>query len=428
MIPVYKEKDIDTFLKRRDDRRETTGKEVQEIVADILQDVRIKGDEAILAYTLQFDRTDLSSKGIRISEKEIAEAADQLPEGILEIFKEAADNIRKYHAKNNPESWTSEEEDDVILGQRVLPLKRIGVYAPGGRAAYPSSVLMAAIPAQVAGVREIAVVSPPDREGNVHPGVLAACHLLGIKEVYRMGGAQAVGGLAFGTETIKPVHKIVGPGNMYVAEAKRQVFGICDIDMIAGPSEVVILADESADPAYIAADLLAQAEHDPSASSICVIPDNVDAEPIVEAVINQADNLERQEILIESLKKWSGILVTKTWEDAVSLTNDLAAEHLGIHTKDAWKDLESIENAGAIFLGHYSPESVGDYWAGPNHILPTDRTARFSSPLGTEDFLKRSSLIAYTKSALRKNGNKITRFAKLEGLDGHANAIEQRLS
>lgn len=428
MIPVYKGDEIATFLKRRDERRESVGKEVQALVEDILLDVKQKGDEALFAYTLQFDRADIQSIGVQVSKEEIETSVNLLPEGMIDIFKEAAENIREYHAKGKFESWQYEKATGIVLGQKVTPLNRIGVYAPGGRAVYPSSVLMACIPAQVAGVNEIAVVSPCNKEGQVHPGILAACHILGISEVYRIGGAQAVGALAYGTDSISPVDKIVGPGNMYVAEAKRQVFGICDIDMIAGPSEVVVLADNSADPAFVAADLIAQAEHDPSASSICIIPESVDPQKIVHAIETQSQFLDRVSIFEESLKKWGGILVVDNMEKVFILSNQLAPEHLGVHTSDPMKDLDSIQNAGAIFVGHYSPESIGDYWAGPNHILPTDQTARFSSPLGTEDFLKRSSIISYSKDALKQCGAKVQKFAKLEGLDGHANAIAQRLA
>jgi histidinol dehydrogenase len=315
----------------------------------------------------------------------------------------------------------------VVLGQRLVPLESVGIYVPGGRAAYPSSLLMAAVPARVAGVSRIVVVSPPDERGRVNSTVLAAAGLLGIEEVYRVGGAQAIAALAFGTETIRPVDKIVGPGNAYVAEAKRQVFGICGIDMIAGPSEVVVLADETADPSFVAADLLAQAEHDPLAASIAVVTDSELADAIAKAVQDQARTLSRKAILEKSLDSWGGILLAENLDRGIDLVNRIAPEHLGLAVREPWEVLGRIRNAGAIFLGHYAPETVGDYWAGPNHILPTGGTARFASPLSTEDFYKKSNVTFYTREALEKSAGFITRIAEREGLDAHAQAVNRRL-
>ena len=427
MISIYKYNEIKDFLKRYDSRRFNTSEEVSAVVRDIIQTVREKGDEALIAFTRQFDHADIEKAGIRVPEDALEAAAQKIPDRFLSILKKSADNIRQFHENEKLSSWIQWREDGVILGQKVTPLERIGIYVPGGRAVYPSSLLMAAVPAQVAGVDEICVVSPPDKEGRIHPSILAAASILGIRHVYKVGGAQAVAALAYGTQKIGPVDKIVGPGNMYVAEAKRQVFGVVDIDMVAGPSEVVILADEAADPDHAASDLLAQAEHDPAASSILITPSAGLAEQIQAAVEKQAKTLKRREILESSLNDFGGILVVKDMNAGVDLVNELAAEHLGLHVKNPWETLAVIRNAGAVFLGSYSPETVGDYWAGPNHILPTNRTARFSSPLGTMDFQKRSSLIQYTKAALSKNAEPIIHFADTEGLDGHANAVKQRI-
>jgi histidinol dehydrogenase len=426
MITVYEGKHIGEFLRKLETRRDETSREVKNAVQDILGEVRKRGDEAVIRYTLEFDKVELREGAFRVPERDIAEAAQQADPEFLDILRRSAANIRRFHQKSRRTSWIDWEEDGVVLGQRVLPLDRVGLYVPGGRAAYPSSLLMAAVPAQVAGVREIAVASPPGPEGSVHPSVLAAAHVLGLSEIYRIGGAQAIAALAVGTESVRRVDKIVGPGNLYVAEAKREVFGLVDIDMVAGPSEVVVLADASANPAFVAADLLAQAEHDPSASSVCITPSADLAERIRRAVVKQAEGLHRKHILTASLKVWGGILRVDSLEEGIALVNRLAPEHLGLHTENAWELVESIRHAGAIFLGGYSPETVGDYWAGPNHILPTNTTARFSSPLCTDDFVKSSSLIAYSQKALRRDASWIERFASMEGLDGHANAVRTR--
>ncbi len=428
MIEIYNNERIHDFLIKFEKRRLDISKEVSRTVETILEDVKLRGDKAVAEYTAKFDGADLNAAGMKISEAEIENAVKQVPEKLLDILKQAAENIRKYHEKDKIKSWTSEEKDGVILGQRVTAINRVGIYVPGGRAAYPSSLLMAAIPAQVAGVKEIIVVTPPGKDGKILPAVLSAASVAGISEIYRIGGAQAVAAMTFGTESIRPVDKIVGPGNLYVAEAKRQVFGVVDIDMVAGPSEVVILTDEKANPEFIAADLLAQAEHDPAAAAICITTSREIAEKTKMAVTRQAITLSRKAILNESLNHWGAILLVRDINEGTELVNTLAPEHLGLHTEDPWKTLENIQNAGAIFLGSYSPESVGDYWAGPNHILPTNRTARFSSPLGTWDFLKRSSIIYYPENRLKKDGDAIMTFAKTEGLDGHANAVQQRLS
>ncbi|HDQ45740.1 MAG TPA: histidinol dehydrogenase [bacterium] len=427
MIKIYKDREIDAFLEHLGSRSAESTEEIRKTVSRILSDIRTRKDAALLHYTARFDQVDLRHAGFQVSMKETADAASSVPPALQQVIEEAAENIRRFHQKGRRESWLSWDEDGIVTGQRVTPLDRVGLYVPGGRAVYPSSLLMTAIPAQVAGVREIAIVSPPDRSGKVHPAILATAAFLGIDEIYKVGGAQAIGALAFGTETIPGVDKIVGPGNAYVAEAKRQVFGRVAIDMIAGPSEVVILADDSARPDFVAADLLAQAEHDPAASSVCVTPDAELAARIAEAVETQARGLKRGDIIGASLRDWGGILVPDSMEVAFGLVNRLAAEHLGLHVREPWEILKSIRHAGAVFLGHFAPETVGDYWAGPNHVLPTNRTARFASPLGTQDFLKFSSLIAYPESALKGNADAVIKFAELEGLDAHANAVRQRL-
>jgi len=427
MIAIYEGKHIGEFLKRLEVRREETSHEVRNAVYDILGSVKKHGDEALSRFTQEFDKVEIPEHGFRIPESEVEKAVASEDPEFLDVLMQSAENIRRFHEKTKRRSWIEWEEDGVILGQRVLPLDRVGVYVPGGRAAYPSSLLMAVIPAQVAGVREIAVVSPPGSDGNVHPAILSAASVMGLGEIYRIGGAQAVAALAYGTESVLKVDKIVGPGNLYVAEAKRQVFGVCDIDMVAGPSEVVVLADGSANPDFIAADLLAQAEHDPSASAVCVTTSRELAAKTGKSVENQLESLQRKAIIAASLKVWGGILRVDDMEEAIALVNRLAPEHLGLHTSNAWELVESVRHAGAIFIGAYSPETVGDYWAGPNHILPTNTTARFSSPLNTDDFLKSSSIIAYSRTALRKNADRIEQFANREGLDGHANAVRRRL-
>jgi len=426
-IPVYEGQEIDTFLKKLESGRTRIPPEVQNAVRNILDGVRERGDEALFDCTREFDRVDIRRIGLKVGRSEMDRAVRAAPKSFLNILEEAASNIRRFHEKDRPRSWMEWEDDGVVLGKRTTPIDRVGIYVPGGRAAYPSSLLMAGVPAQVAEVREIVLVSPPDPEGKVHPSILCAASLLGIREMYRIGGAQAVGALAFGTKTVRAVDKIVGPGNAYVAEAKRQVYGTVGIDTVAGPSEVVLLADESADPVFAAADLLAQAEHDPSASSICVTHSKKTAAGIRKEVRKQAVGLGRGIVLHASLSNWGGILLTKSIEESVDLINRLAPEHLGLQVANPWGVLGGIRHAGAVFMGLYAPETVGDYWAGPNHILPTNRAARFSSPLGTADFTKQSSIVHYTKNGLKRNGRKIIAFARTEGLDGHAEAVRRRI-
>ncbi|HEU4964098.1 MAG TPA: histidinol dehydrogenase [Bacilli bacterium] len=397
----------------------------REAVAEILGDVRVQGDAAVRAYTERFDGVNLAD--FRIPEESFAAAYEQVTNEFVEALREAVVNIRRYHEAQKRNSWMLPDEKGSLLGQIIRPLKRVGVYVPGGRASYPSSVLMNVIPAQVAGCPEIVLCTPPDRDGALNPGVLVAIRELGITEAYRIGGAQAVGAMAYGTETIRPVDKITGPGNIYVALAKQAVFGHVAIDMIAGPSEILVIADETADPDYVAADMLSQAEHDPMAAAVCVTTSEKVAVEVERALEAQLAQLPRQEIAAESLKNWGAIILAETLDEAIAVSNRIAPEHLELMIADPMSVLGRIENAGAIFLGPYSSEPVGDYFAGPNHTLPTSGTARFSSPLGVDDFVKRSSVIQYGKAALLQNGSKIIALAEAEGLTAHANAIRVRL-
>ncbi|WP_341280489.1 histidinol dehydrogenase [Paenibacillus sp. FSL H8-0537] len=403
--------------------------EQNEVVRTIIADVRKEGDAALLRYTAKLDRAELTAAELRVTQAEIDAAYEQVDAAFLTAIREAAVNIRSFHEKQKRNSWMDLQPDGTLLGQILRPLKRVGVYVPGGKAAYPSSVLMNVIPAQVAGVPEIVMVTPPSTGGRdgIDPGILVAAAESGVKEMYRVGGAQAIAALAHGTETIAPVDKICGPGNIYIALAKREVFGAVDIDSIAGPSEIVVLADESADPAYIAADLLSQAEHDEMASSILVTPSEQLANAVAAEVERQLATLPRQAIARASIDSYGAVLMVDSLKAGIDVVNKLAPEHLEVLTVDPMSLLGLIENAGAIFLGPYSSEPVGDYFAGPNHIIPTNGTARFSSPVNVDDFLKKSSLIYYSKEALLANGDKIMTLARQEGLEAHARAIQIRL-
>lgn len=402
------------------------GTEAQrETVKEIIANVRSNGDDALKAYTEKFDSVMLEA--LQIEQEEIKEAYQHVDSNLVEIIKEAATNIRSYHEKQLRPSWLTTEENGTILGQKVTPLDSVGVYVPGGTAAYPSSVLMNVIPAKVAGVKRIVMVSPPGEGGSIPAGVLVAADLAGVKEIYKVGGAQAIAALAYGTKTIAPVDKITGPGNIYVALAKREVFGDVDIDMIAGPSEIAVLADDTAKADEVAADLLSQAEHDVRASSVLVTPSMALAEAVQREVEVQCAALPRREIAEQSIRDFGAIYVAANMEEAVETVNQLAPEHLEIMTANGMELLGKIRHAGAIFIGRYSSEPVGDYFAGPNHVLPTNGTARFSSPLSVDDFQKKSSIISYSEQALRNNGSKIAEFARLEGLEAHARAVESRL-
>jgi histidinol dehydrogenase len=395
------------------------------VVKNIISDIRFTGDKALGDYTEKFDRVRLDS--FVVTENEIDEAYGKVDSEFISIVREAADNIRSFHEKQLRPSWMTTEENGSILGQKITPLDSVGVYVPGGTAAYPSSVLMNVIPAKVAGVNRIVMVSPPDSEGKLPAAVLVAAKEAGIKEIYKVGGAQAIGALAYGTESILPVDKITGPGNIFVALAKREVFGDVDIDMIAGPSEIAIIADDTARADEVAADLLSQAEHDPRACSVLVTPSLVLAEEVAVEVEKQLALLPRKEIASRSIADFGVIYVTSSIEEAVETVNQLAPEHLEILTENGIELLGKIRHAGAIFIGRFSSEPVGDYFAGPNHVLPTNGTARFSSPLNVDDFQKKSSVIIYSEKALKDNGEKIAKFARMEGLEAHARAVELRL-
>jgi histidinol dehydrogenase len=398
--------------------------EQRQTVKSIIEDVRKNGDTALYAYTEKFDRATLTS--MLVSEEEIREAYEETGEEYVAIIKEAADNIRSFHEKQVRNSWLTTEANGTILGQKVTPLDSVGVYVPGGTAAYPSSVLMNVMPAKVAGVERIVMVSPPGANGKLPAAVVVAAQEAGVKEIFKVGGAQAVSALAYGTEAIKPVDKIVGPGNIYVALAKREVFGDVHIDMIAGPSEIAILADDTARASEVAADLLSQAEHDERACCVLVTTSQTLAEEVSNQVAIQLETLPRKAIAEQSIADYGAIYVADTLEEAIATINTLAPEHLEVMTANPMELLGQIKHAGAIFIGRYSSEPVGDYFAGPNHVLPTNGTARFSSPLNVDDFQKKSSIIAYSEKALQQNVEKIAAFARLEGLEAHARAVESR--
>lgn len=405
-------------------RGENDFSKIDKIVYEILDNVKRNGDKALFEYTSKFDNVIL--KELRVSENEIDEAVQIVGEKFIDILKEARENIESYHKKQLQDSWITNDKDGIILGQLIRPLDRVGIYAPGGKAAYPSTVLMNGIPAKVAGVNSIAMVTPPDKNGKINPYILAAAKVAGIDEIYKIGGAQSIAALAYGTKAVKPVDKIVGPGNIYVARAKRAVFGLVDIDMIAGPSEICIIADENKNPKFIAADLLSQSEHDEMASSILITTSKNLALEVEKEVKRQAMESERKEIIEKSLEDYGYIFVVRNIEEAIKISNEIAPEHLEIMIDNPFEMLSKIKNAGAIFLGEYTPEPVGDYFAGPNHTLPTSGTAKFSSPLGTYDFIKKSSLLYYSKEALENIKDKVISFSQAEGLFAHGNSIKVR--
>ena len=398
----------------------------EKTVSDIIENVRENKDAAVCSYTKQFDGFDLTSQNIHVTEEEIEEAISSMDAEFVAVMEKSAANIREYHEKQKRNSWFDAKEDGTILGQKVTPLEKVGIYVPGGKAAYPSSVLMNAIPAKVAGVDKIVMTTPCNKEGKVNPGTLAAAKVAGVDEIYKVGGAQAIAALAFGTESIPKVDKITGPGNIFVALAKKSVYGHVSIDSIAGPSEILVLADETANPKYVAADLLSQAEHDELASAILITTSKELAEEVSKWIIDFTGQLDRKEIMEKSLENYGYILLADTMEEAIEAANEIASEHLEILTKNPFEIMTKIRNAGAIFLGEYSSEPLGDYFAGPNHILPTNGTAKFFSPLSVDDFVKKSSIICYSKEALEKVHKDIELFAKKEGLTAHANSIAVR--
>jgi histidinol dehydrogenase len=422
MRRLKNKKEIDAFLKLLRERASGGSPEIEQKVREILDDVRNNGDKAVLKYTKAFDSLAISN--LTISPVEIRKYAKKAKKNVVQALKISARRIRNFHERQKEKSWSFSEKGN-LLGQVIRPLERVGVYVPGGKASYPSTVLMNVIPAQVADVKEIALCVPTPK-GEINPYVMAAVDLLGIEEVYRIGGAQAIGAMAYGTETIRKVDKIVGPGNIYVVTAKKLVFGEVDIDMIAGPSEILIIADESANPAFIAADLLSQAEHDELASSILITNSGKLADRVSKELDRQLSQIVRKQIARKSVNNYGAIIITRDLKDAVTLSNRIAPEHLEIITAKPIQFLPMIENAGAIFLGEWTPEALGDYSAGPNHTLPTGGTAKFSSPLGVYDFIKRSSLLSFTKDGFTELAKTVKAIAKAEGLEAHGKTVKVR--
>ncbi len=400
--------------------------EYENVVADIINNVRAKGDEAVFEYTKKFDKWDVSADNLKVTEAEIEEAFQSIEPAFVEVMHKSADNIAAFHQKQLHNSWIDPKPDGSILGQKILPIAVSGVYVPGGKAAYPSSVLMNVIPAKVAGVKKIVMTTPAGADGKVNPGTLVAAKIAGVDEIYKVGGAQAIAAMAFGTQSIPKVDKITGPGNIFVALAKKACFGFVSIDSIAGPSEILVIADETANPRYVAADLLSQAEHDELASAILITTSEELADKVSEEIDGFLQELSRREIIEKSLQNYGYQLIAESMEDAIDAANAIASEHLEILTKDPYQVMTKIENAGAIFLGEYSSEPLGDYYAGPNHILPTNGTARFFSPLNVDDFMKKTSIISYSREALERAHEDIELFAQKEGLTAHANSIHVR--
>ena len=418
-------KDVQALSAYLESREAGVDQQMNAKVLDIIEQVRTRKDDALLEYTEKFDHVKLDS--LIMSEEEIEAVMSKVDASLIADLKEAAENIACYHEKQLQEGYEIQKEDGVYLGQRVIPLERVGVYVPGGRAAYPSTVLMNVIPAKIAGVKEIVMVTPPSADGSVDPVIAAAAHIAGVTRICKVGGAQAVAALAYGTQSIPRVDKIVGPGNAYVACAKRLVYGKVDIDMIAGPSEILVIADKGADPEYVAADMISQAEHDPMASSILITDDETLVEKVEEALQRQSDALPRQEIISQSLSNYGTVMVCDTIEECIEKANAVAPEHLELMVQDACSWLPLVRNAGSVFLGYYTCESIGDYFGGCNHVLPTNGTARFASALSCDSFIKKSSYLHYSKEALQRDGGKIMNIAHHESLDGHANAVKVRM-
>lgn len=395
-------------------------------VADILANVKEKGDEALFSYTKEFDKVEVTPETIRVTEEEIEEAYKAVDASLLEVIRKALVNIRSYHEKQRQNSWFTSTENGTMLGQKVTPLNRVGVYVPGGKAVYPSSVLMNIVPAKVAGVPHIIMTTPPGKDGKVNPSTLVAAKEAGADEIYKVGGAQAIGALAYGTASIPKVDKIVGPGNIFVALAKKAVYGHVSIDSIAGPSEILVLADETANAHYVAADLLSQAEHDEMASAILITTSTELAQNVEKEIEGYLKVLSRKEIIEKSLENFGYILIAEDMDEAIEAANEIASEHMEIVTKNAFEVMMKVRNAGAIFIGEYSSEPLGDYFAGPNHVLPTNGTAKFFSALSVDDFIKKSSIVYYSRSALQEIHKDIIQFASSEQLTAHANSIAVR--
>lgn len=415
---------LEDLLKRDPNQYSTYAGTVQQII----DEVKAKGDEALFGYTRQFDHAQITPSNVRVTKEEMEEAKNQVDPALIRVMETSMANIREYHERQLRQSWFSSKPDGTILGQKITPLETVGVYVPGGKASYPSTVLMNIIPAKAAGVDRIVMVTPPGADGKVNPVTLTAACLAGVTEVYKAGGAQAIAALAFGTKSIPRVNKIVGPGNIFVALAKKAVYGHVSIDSIAGPSEILVIADETANPRYVAADLLSQAEHDELASAILVTTSMELAKAVSEQVDGFLRTLSRKAILEKSLENYGYILVADSLEDAIRTANEIASEHLEIVTKNPFEVMTKIRNAGAIFIGEYSSEPLGDYFAGPNHVLPTNGTAKFFSPLGVDDFVKKSSIIYYSREALEKSRLEIEAFANSESLTAHANSIHVRFA
>ncbi|MBN8706106.1 MAG: histidinol dehydrogenase [Bacteroidetes bacterium] len=423
-MKIYTGNQIQTYLKLLKSRRLFDSDSLHETVSSIIREVRQNGDKALFAFTKKLDGADLTA--LRVSESHLKAAESALSPEIKANLLEAAENIRSFHRHQVEKTWLVEKEEGILLGQKITPIERVGVYVPGGKAFYPSSLLMNVIPAQVAGCKEIVVVTPVSKTGEVNQVVLGTCALLGVTEVYSIGGAQAIAALAFGTESIPSVDMIVGPGNQYVAKAKQLVFGFVKIDSIAGPSEVTIIADSSADPEHLAIDLFSQAEHDEEAAVTLITADHALAEKVMQVIPALLEKQPRKEIIAASLAKYGGILVTDNLDESFDLANQIAPEHLELAINHALDYLGKVDHAGAVFLGHFSPEAVGDYFAGPNHVLPTCGTARFFSPLGVYDFIKRTSIIRYSEAAIKKHGKAISSLADLEQLTAHGDSIRIR--
>lgn len=415
---------LDSLLKRSPNNYG----QYESVVADIIANVREKGDQAVFDYTSQFDKWSCTADNIRVTDAEIEKAYAEADADFVAVMEKSTANIREFHRKQLKNSWIDTRPDGSILGQRILPIAVSGVYVPGGKAAYPSSVLMNVIPAKVAGVERIVMTTPAGTDGKVNPGTLVAARIAGVDEIYKVGGAQAIAAMAFGTESIPKVDKITGPGNIFVALAKKACFGYVSIDSIAGPSEILVIADETANPRYVAADLLSQAEHDELASAILITTDEGVAKEVEQQIDGFLQELSRADIIKKSLDNYGYILLADTMDSAVEAANAIASEHLEILTKDPYQVMTKIRNAGAIFLGEYSSEPLGDYYAGPNHILPTNGTARFFSPLNVDDFTKKTSLISYSREALEQAHKDIELFAEKEGLTAHANSVRVRFS
>ena len=420
------EDSIKDLLKSLLKRSPINYREQEDAVNNILTNVKDNGNLALFEYTEKFDKVKLTAETIKVTDEEIAEAYEQVDDELIRVIRLAMKNIKDYHEMQKEESWFDSKPDGTILGQKITPLSRVGVYVPGGKAAYPSSVLMNVIPAKVAGVDEIIMCTPPGHDGKVYPTTLVSAKEAGVDTIYKVGGAQAIGALAYGTESIPQVDKIVGPGNIFVALAKKAVFGYTGIDSVAGPSEILVLADETANPRYVAADVLSQAEHDQLASAILVTTSLEVAEKVQAEIEGFVKDLERKDIIQASLDNYGYILIAEDMDTAIDAVNAIASEHLEIVTKDPFGTMTKVRNAGAIFLGESSSEPLGDYFAGPNHVLPTNGTARFFSPLGVDTFVKKSSIISYSRDALRNIHNEIETFAKAEGLTAHANSIKVR--